>query len=146
MSSNSSSSSSHAKGTRLVDELWMPVSARQRVRRDQAMAKQEHETTLKDKWSKELYKELVKVNAPVLARDSVLHWTGTFACCHSRENQIEHLEEVLEGVERLASLERQHLGCRCIESPWHALRVFIHPRFAWGGRPHRRFISVRERG
>ena len=30
------------------------------------MAKQEHETTLKDKWSKELYKELVKVNAPVL--------------------------------------------------------------------------------
>ena len=22
----------------------------------------------------------------------------------------------------------------------------IHPAFAWGGRPHRRFISVRERG
>ena len=59
MSSKSSSSASHAKGTRLVDELWMPVSVRQRVRRDQAMAKQEHETTLKDKWSKELYKELV---------------------------------------------------------------------------------------
>ena len=66
MSSNSSSRSSHAKGTRLVEELWVPLSARQRVRRDQAMAKQEHETTLKDRWSKELYKELVKVNAPVL--------------------------------------------------------------------------------
>ena len=23
---------------------------------------------------------------------------------------------------------------------------YYSPRFAWGGRPHRRFISVRERG
>ena len=66
MSSKSSSSASHAKGTRLVDELWMPVSVRQRIKRDQAAAKQEHETSLKDRWSKELYKELIKVDAPVL--------------------------------------------------------------------------------
>ena len=27
-----------------------------------------------------------------------------------------------------------------------ALGFLYSPRFAWGGRPHRRFISVRERG
>ena len=88
------------------------------------MAKQEHETTLKDKWSKELYKELVKVNAPVLQGIQFCIGQERLHVAIAGKTRSSTLKRYLKAW-RLASLERQRLGCRCIESPWHALRVFI---------------------
>eukprot|EP00435_Cladocopium_sp_Y103_P041334 s1729_g11.t1 len=64
--SSASSSSSHALGNKLTEEHWTPLSTRQRIKREQTEAKHEHETAKKDHWARELYKELLKVDAPVL--------------------------------------------------------------------------------
>ena len=64
--SSSSSGSGLGRTSKDMDFLWTPLSAKQRALRDQTEAKQEHENALKDRWSKELYKELMKVQAPIL--------------------------------------------------------------------------------
>eukprot|EP00435_Cladocopium_sp_Y103_P046847 s436_g13.t1 len=63
---SSSSSSSRIVRASDVDMLWTPLSSRQRQQREQVEAKSQHESALKDKWSRELYKELLKIQAPVL--------------------------------------------------------------------------------
>ena len=60
------STSSHCISSSSVLDTWKPLSSRQRILRDQNTAKMEYESSQKDRWSKELYKELLKIDAPIL--------------------------------------------------------------------------------
>eukprot|EP00435_Cladocopium_sp_Y103_P074536 s47_g49.t1 len=63
---SASSGSGLVRTTVDMDLLWTPLSVKQRSRLEQTEAKREHENALRDRWSKELYKELLKIQAPIL--------------------------------------------------------------------------------
>ena len=92
-SSSWNSTKVSALGKTQFEDSWKPLSSRQRILRDQTTAKFEYESAQKDQWSKELYKELLKINAPIL--QGVEHCVGQ-----------ERLHVAIAGKTRSSTLKR----------------------------------------
>ena len=113
----SSSGSTGLTGTLTVDQRWTPLSARQRSKVEQSTAKKDHEESHKDRWSKELYKELLRVDAPILK--------GMEVCVNQ-----ERLHVAIAGKTRSSTLKRYIKAWRDWQS-WKILtwgeEAYVHP-------------------
>ena len=106
-----------ALGSSNSDASWVPISRRQRVTAEQTLAKHNHEETQKEKWAKELYLELLKINAPVL--------NGMEVCVNQ-----ERIHVAIAGKTRASTLKRYVKAWKDWQS-WKHLTwgadSFVHP-------------------
>eukprot|EP00435_Cladocopium_sp_Y103_P030957 s929_g7.t1 len=106
-----------AVGSVRHEVAWTPLSTRQRGSLEQTEAKRKHEDSQKDKWARELYKELVNCDAPVLK--------GMQVC-----TSPERVHVAIAGKTRASTLKRYIKVWREWQS-WKSLtwghESFVHP-------------------
>ena len=105
----SAASSSSRRASNAADTS-RPLGVKHRIVEGQENARQQRELKLRDKWSKELYKELVKVNSVALSGMKFCVGVDRLHLALAGKTPYFHFAKICEGMARLAEMEKGIMG------------------------------------